>query len=213
MKKNDIVTIVIFSFLVISILVLVGINAYENKPLEVDRKVKKIHGQSYASVLSKAEVLFTTTLDLLMKEDSVLEYEKTREGTIALFSVNEHKNLKKIKNISVVTNNFTENGLKEYFLYKKIITNENKYYIENNKSIKNNYIGSELIFFENDNVNIYFDVVNYYCDNHEYIGLIKDSKDISCTYVTTNSKYYITYDNLSYRIDSINNFLTIMNNN
>ena len=67
MEKKDKLTIIVFAFLVISIITLVGINYYKNRPLKnIDRKIEYIMGYSYDSVLNKGEILFSGGIGSIM---------------------------------------------------------------------------------------------------------------------------------------------------
>lgn len=209
MKKNDKLTIIIFISLIISILLIVGINYKKNKKLEnVDRKIEYIMGYNYNTVLNKGEKLFKETIELLTN-DNVFEYTKDINEKTKYYSINKVKNYKRINNFSVAKNILSEDALKEYMEYKNIIYFENSYYIVDEKINKTNYIGSSIKIDSYDNSKIIFKSINYYCDNGLYIGFVEEIP--VCNYETKETKFMIAYIDNSFKISSINEFKQILN--
>lgn len=207
MEKNDKITLVVFIFLVIAIIFMIGFNVYKNKKLEnVDRKVEYIMGYSYNTVLNKGEELFFQTISLLNDKD-VFEYEKTQNNSIKTYAINDITNYIKIKNFSLATNTFSNKSLKEYMDYKKIIIYDDHYYIENFNEKTSNYIGSSIDIESYNNNKVYFKSTNYYCDNTEFIGNIVDLPN--CDYEKEETMFSVIVENNLLRIFTIKDFIEI----
>jgi len=209
MEKKDKVTIIVFIFLVISIITLVGINYYKNKPLEnVDRKIEYIMGYSYDSVLNKGETLFQETLRLLLEKD-VFEYAKNVNEKTKYYSINKINNYKKINNFSIVKNILNEDIIKDYMEYKEIIYFENSYYIIDEDIEKTNYIGSIIDINSYDNEKVIFKNKNYYCENSEFIGLLHEEPH--CNFEIKETTFSIIFIDNTFRIANLNDFKQIIN--
>lgn len=209
MEKKDKLTIIVFAFLVISIITLVGINYYKNRPLKnIDRKIEYIMGYSYDSVLNKGESLFQDTMELLLNQD-VFDYAKNTNGKITYYSINKINTYKKIKNFSIVKNILNENSLKDYMEYKNIIYYEDSYYINNEEIINTNYIGSIIDILSYDDEKVIFNSINYYCDNNKYIGILNEKP--TCNYETKETKFSIDFIDNTFRISSLEDFKQIIN--
>ena len=111
MNKKDKVIIIVFILLIVAILFVLGINSYKNRKLEnIDRKIEYVLGYTYDEVLNKGENLFLQTLNLLIN-DNIFEYEKNLDESVKHYSINGKGNYAKIKNYSIILNNFSNNAL------------------------------------------------------------------------------------------------------
>lgn len=204
MEKKDKITLIVFIFLIISIIFVVGVNSYKNRKLtNVDRKIEYIMGYSYDTVLNKGSNLFLQTIELLNNKN-VFEYTKNLDGSIKHYSIKDINNYVKITNFSLVTNTLSSNTLEDYINYKNIIYFENSYFMEDNKIEKNNYIGSIIDINNYDNNKVNFKSINYYCDNSKYLGIIYEEPD--CNYKKNETTFDIELENNMFKISSINDF-------
>jgi len=208
MKKEDKKTILIFIILIILIIGVLLFNIYKNKSNNVDRKVEYIFNNlTYDMVYNKGADLFLEAVSLL--KDNVFEYEKNNNENIQYYSINDYNNYKKIKNSYKMTNILSNNALEKYMELKKIIKNENDYYIEDYKNnIDTNYIGSIIeIDKYNDNY-VYFKSINYYCDNTKYIGILDSIP--KCSYTSNESILTIINENNNLKINNIEEIQNIL---
>jgi len=207
MEKKDKITLIVFIFLVVSIIFVVGVNSYKTKPLKnVDRKIEYIMGLSYDTVLNKGEELFFQTINLL-NDKEIFEYERNLNNSIKTYAINDLTNYIKIKNFSLATNTFSSKSLKEYMEYKKIVYFEKSYYMENFNESISNYVGSKIDIDSYNNEKVFFKSINYYCDNTEYIGSIEEIP--SCEYTQKESRFSIVVDKNMFRISTIEDFIEI----
>lgn len=207
MEKKDKITLIVFIFLVVAIIFVVGVNAYKTKPLKnVDRKIEYIMGLSYNTVLNKGEELFFRTMNLL-NDKEVFEYERNLNNSIKTYAIKDVTNYIKIKNFSLATNTFSNKSLKEYMDYKKIIYYENSYYMENFNESTSNYIGSSIDIESYNNDKVYFKSINYYCDNTDFIGSINALP--TCEYTKKETMFSIVKENNMLRIFTIKDFIEI----
>lgn len=210
MEKKDKLTILVFIFLIISIITVVSIHYFSNKPLQnVDRKIEFIMGYSYDSVLNKGKDLFGDTMALLLDED-VFDYARNSNDKINYYSINKIKTYKKIKNFSIVKNALNEKSIKEYMEYKNIIYYENSYYINNQEVINTNYVGSIIDVLSYDDKKVVFNSLNYYCDNTKYIGIMEETP--LCNYEEKATTFSVDYIDNTFRITSLEEFKQIINN-
>ena len=208
MKKKDKLTIATFIFLIISILLIVGINFYKNRPLKnIDRKIEYIMGYNSNIILDKGENLFKQTIELLTNKD-VFEYAKGNDNEIKYYSINKINNYQKIKNFSIVKNILSESAIVDYMNSKNIINFENSYYIVLKDEEKINYIGSIINIDSCTNNTVTFKSINYYCDNYKYIGLIDEMPN--CNYETKETKFNLIYKDNTFRIANVEEFKNII---
>ena len=208
MEKKDKLTIATFIFLIISILLIVGINFYKNRPLKnIDRKIEYIMGYNSNIILDKGENLFKQTIELLTNKD-VFEYAKGNDNEIKYYSINKINNYQKIKNFSIVKNILSESAIVDYMNSKNIINFENSYYIVLKDEEKINYIGSIINIDSYTNNTVTFKSINYYCDNYKYIGLIDEMPN--CNYETKETKFNLIYKDNTFRIANIEEFKNII---
>lgn len=206
MEKKDKKTLVIFILLIISIIILLGINIYRNKKLEnVDRKIEYIMGYTNNDILNKGESLFLQTIRLFNNE--AFEYVLDLSEKKRYYSINRVNNYVKIINFSIATNNFSKNALNNFMDYKDIIYFENSYYMVDKKINDNNYIGSMLSIESYNDNEVIFKTVNYYCENVDYIGIIYE--DLKCNQKKEEGTFKIVLENNIFKIDDIENFKTI----
>jgi len=211
MEKKDKITLIVFIFLIIAIIFVVGVNSYKTRKLvNVDRKIEYIMGYSYDSILNKGNSLFLQTIELLNNKD-VFEYAKNLDQSIRHYSINDVNNYIKITNFSLAINTFTEDTLKEYMNYKKIIYFENNYFMEDTKVEKNNYIGSIIDIDRYDNNYVYFKNTNYYCDNKEYLGIIYEEPN--CEFTKDDSMFVMKLENNMFKINNLKDFEFLNKNN
>lgn len=203
MEKKDKLTLIVFIFLIVAIIFVVGVNSYKNRKLnDVDRKIEYIMGYSYDTVLNKGYSLFFQTVNLL--NNSAFDYARNLDQSIRYYSINEINNYIKINNFSLAINNFSENGLKEFMEYKKIIYFENNYFMEDKKLNTNNYIGSIIDIEKYDESSVLFKSVNYFCDNFNYLGILYEEPN--CNYLKEESTFTVVFENNMFKINSINDF-------
>ena len=208
MEKKDKLTIATFIFLIISILLIVGINFYKNRPLKnIDRKIEYIMGYNSNIILDKGENLFKQTIELLTNKD-VFEYAKGNDNEIKYYSINKINNYQKIKNFSIVKNILSESAIVDYMNSKNIINFENSYYIVLKDEEKINYIGSIINIDSCTNNTVTFKSINYYCDNYKYIGLIDEMPN--CNYETKETKFNLIYKDNTFRIANVEEFKNII---
>lgn len=208
MEKKDIKTLVIFILLVVGIITVTGINAYKNRKLEnVDRKIKYVMGYTYDSVLNKGENLFSLTMSLMLDKD-VFEYEKELDESISHYVIDKKSNYVKIKNFSLVLNNFTDNGINEYMNYKEIVYKDNAYYMQDLKVDRNNYIGSILEIDSYNEEIVTFKSTNYYCTDREYIGVLDEVP--TCDYQEKVTYFDLYHIDNTFKIDFNENLINIL---
>lgn len=208
MKKKDIITLVIFVLLILAIIGVFIVHNNKNRKLDnVDRKVEYIFDNySYDAVYKVGEKLFFQTIDLL--NGNGLEYEKNSDGQIKLYSINNYNNYKKITNSTQFTNIFSDLALNDFMKYKKIIKHENNYYVELSNNTSNKYIGSIVDIVSYDTKYVYFTAENYYCDNYNYIGKIKEVP--SCNYTKDNTSFVLLLEQNNLKMNSIEELKLIL---
>ena len=204
MEKKDKITLVVFIFLIIAIIFVVGISSYKTRKLvNVDRKIEYIMGYSYDSVLNKGSSLFLQTIELLNNKE-VFDYAQNFDESIKYYSINDVNKYVKIINFSLAINTLSSSALEEYMNYKKIIYFENNYFMEDAKMEKNNYIGSIIDIDRYDNNYVYFKNTNYYCNNSEYLGIMYEEPN--CEFTKNDSMFVMKLENNMFKIDNIKDF-------
>ena len=189
------------------IIIVIIYNIYNNRKLDVYRKVEHyFNGLSYKEVYNRgSELLKEATLLLL---DKNLEYERNNSGKINYYSLDNNKEYKKLTNFWLVSNTFSEKEINKVMDYKKIINKENKYYIEKYQSKDSKYIGSIIDIDSYDDLYVYFNSINYYCDNYDYIGVILEYP--ACNYQKTETKFSIVLENNRLKINNLEEIINII---
>lgn len=204
MKKEDKRNIVIFIVLIVLIIVLLVYNIGKSiKNNNVNRKVLYINNINYSVVEKEAFDLFYDGIDFLLNKGFI--YEKNNKGKDNIYKFN-NKDYKKIMNISSIM--FKINNIDSFINYKNIIIYDNEYYVINDK-INTNYIGSKLKIDSYSNSKVILKSINYYCDNYEYIGNIKDD-NIKCNYKKNESNIELIFNNRELIINNIDELIKII---
>jgi len=211
MKEKDKITLLVFLGLIIVILGILKFNIYKNKKLDdVDRKVEYIFNElTYDQVYKKGNKLFLQSIELLTNSN-VLEYEKDKNNKIIYYSINDYNNYKKIRNFYIVKTTLSSIETKKYMELKNIIEYENSYYIESNNKVfmKNDYIGSDIDIDSYDDKYVYFKIINYYCVDYKYIGIIENLP--SCNYTNNESIFTLVLENNNLRVNNIEEIKNII---
>lgn len=203
MEKKDKLTILVFIVLIIAIISVLFINFIKNQKIQnVDRKVEYIMGYSYDTILNRGEKLFVDTISLLTKKD-IFDYNKDLRNNNVQYNING-KDYLKINNFNIAHSNFSNNTINDYMKLRKIIYFENNYYIENFKIDINNYIGSMISIDNYKNNIIYFNSINYYCEESEFVGLL--DKEPNCNYQKEETNFSVSIENGIFKINNVNDF-------
>lgn len=198
--KDDKRNTCIFIFLIVIILslFLFNLNSSKNKKNEnIDRKVEYIFNKyTYDTVYNRGKDLFLNAIKLV-KSDFI--YEKSKSGFENIYALRNFNKYKKIMDYQLISNTLTNSEIEKYMDSRKIIIDNNYYYIENyDITINIKYIGSIIEIDSYDDKYIYFKSENYYCDNYNYEGIL-DSVP-SCDYVSNNSNFTLVLENNYFRI-------------
>lgn len=205
MKKNDIVTVLVFIFLIVGIIYVLGVNINKNKKSEnVDRKIEYIMGYTSNEVLNKGESLFLQTVRLFNNE--AFEYVLDLRERKRHYSINQVNNYLKLLNFSVATNNLSSKAVNEFMKYKEIIFFEHSYYMVDNIVNDIDYVGSMIDIEKYDEEKVYFKTINYFCSDLEYQGIVYEP--LVCE-KSEEGMFTMVLENNIFRIDDIETFKTM----
>ncbi len=209
MKKEDIRVVILFIVLILLIISVLIFNSYKFRKREnVNRKLEYIFEKyTYANILDDGTKLFFDGLNILNNNN--LSFEKNKNDSIKYYSIKDYSTYKKILNMDNLFNIFSKDITEDYMKDKKIIKYNDEYYIENYvQNINKDYIGSNVEISSYDDNYVYFNSVNYYCKNEEYIGLITDEPN--CDYVSTKTNFKVILEGSSLRILDYHELLKII---
>ena len=208
MEKSDKKNIIVFIILIIMIIFLIIYNIMTNKKnINIDRKVNYIFEKyTYDNVYSKGKNLFLNAIKLV-KNDFL--YEKNESNHDVLYAINNYNQYKRIMDYQLIINTLSINEYKKYLDEKRIINKDDNYYIGNyNNDYNKKYIGSIIDIRDYDEFYVYFDSLNYYCDNYDYIGILNEEPN--CKYTTTNTSFTIIFEQKALRINDLKDIEEIL---
>ena len=204
MNKEELKNVIIFVVLCILIIFLLTFNVIKNiKKDNVERKVTLINGISDNQVLSMGQDLFFDTMSLFMKDGFTFEVKNNKNK---IYNING-KDYYKITNYSIISTKLKEKEIDKFNKYLNILFKDNNYYLLI-KKIDTNYIGSNIVIDNYNDSNVIFKSINYYCDNHKYIGEV--SNNIDCNYQKKESYFTTTFNDNNLLIDNIEELINII---
>jgi hypothetical protein len=200
MKREDIKNIIIFIGLIIAIVTLIIFNISKNNRIKnVDRKVNLVFGKfTYSSVFRRCEELFKNANKIVRYD---YNYELDDRDDFKYYSVNNCNHCKRILNSNIIESTLSSSEVNKYIKDNNIAKEKDFYYIEKTNTIDSNYIGSIIDIESYDKKYVYLNSTNYYCDNYEYIGLLKEKP--KCDYQTKESKITIVLEKNNIRINNL----------
>ncbi len=197
MKENKRI-IILYILLILIFSLLFVYEKYRDKKLDVDRKVEMIFNEySYNDAISMSNRLFLDTMYILNTNN--LKVELNSIDRIRYYIFDDNKSYKKIIDEGKIYNTLADKDLEIYMEEKRIIKQDNSYYIEDYiDECNEDYIGSMLSVKEYNDKEIVFNSVNYYLKDGNYKGLLDEEpkydskKEIEFRIILENNSLKIT---------------------
>lgn len=209
MKYKSILTILFILILLLSIMLVdyFQIEKKEEKVKPIERtKIEYIMGDiSYPQALKKGEDYFLETIKLLRGE--TLEFNTDNNGDDIIYEVEKVNGYKLITNYSLINKFLSHEAIETFNNEFQIKYYENKYYIKNYYfEPNNNYVGSILNITTHDEEYINFNVLSYYCEDGEFVGILKEKP--TCKIIDEKqTNYSLIKESNLLKVNDINEFL------
>ena len=199
-KKDDIYYIISFIICIIGIIVIIIINLVDFTPKNVNRKFNLVLDKyTYASVIRKSENLLTDAVKAITDQ---FEFEDEE------YKINK-KTYQKITNSYIIKSTFSSNTINDFLDYKKIVVEDNSYYLlKEEKESNYSLVGHKIDVKDSKDNIITISVDNYYCTNSEYEGIVDKP---NCEYTINKSTFDIIVENDLFKINDYKEILNIIN--